>query len=788
MSDLTPNSLDVSKLVQSAESTASSEGERESSEFASGESYEKLVQLIKTTVKSSIAEEINLLQVQCDNFVEISKEVAKCCTEASLLVVKKCMKVGDRSELALHAVEGLTSEVKASLVQFHDNKREIHVTSSESQTDSNVVVDNEHISCSSGNVHPQGSEGTKHTVRLADGEQRDTHVLSTGLEVKNSSGDKLLLQDHSLSNTASYPRDDLQASLGPKCLKTANEIGSPKERQSSHEYHVHNNTPRCDELCAERIYALEHECIDLMNEITRYKKMLAPIWDEMVNGVELEMGTGEAVRHEVHFEKPVSLKAPSGNMRLPQGLHNSGDSKVYLQRQEKPSTSVWKGNLPVYDESVSWKCYCFQWESLARSSDWTDRELVENFELSLRGKALSSYFDFFSNVDVKPTFAEIKEKLNEAIDMPESDETIQERFRNLRQYPGETFRQFGQRVCEMAPQAVGRNLANSEGLKVFLNGCNEVEKAKMAQLVLTLGPKNKTQGVKDAVSVMEISCGYDGRQPTIRRVQVARSSDVGENARPNRHGENTKSIGLGPYDKLDNKKPKPRNNPYCCLCGDNHSVMQCTFLREIRDYCGRLDDPRYGTCFLCGETKHWAYNCPRLAELKDIVDRRKTNQCKSADGQTSDPKSSRTETNNGSSENKRIVQQNEQTNVKMVAKLSFCADNGKDDGRVLDIQVEGRPAKAIYDTGADVCMINTKLASSLNLSRRSKETRRMVLKTVCGEELKARLVRDVGISVDGKCLGWDVYVADIPEEFIIGCDIIQHLKLTPPWGKGQKIA
>jgi len=722
-----------SAFVPSAHSTAVGENGGVRSTPLSDENLEKFERSIENTVKDTLWVALNDLPLECrgiDNICEQLEELVENTVNKSLEKHFEKMEKSVEQLMLDNAIKMSTftilkmEEIAKNVMQAQEKGDGKQMTSSESQTDSDLTAeimsdlrsnissknssDTNRVSFASDNDQARTEKNYKHRVHFCD-EHTTDQVLSTNVEVLNGSNKSRYQSDCSSQMNDS----SLYLSTKPPGPGISFGPGSPRER-------------------------LEYQ-------------------------VDQTSLTGPGINTSGIGVSSKSMSCDHGLSNLDQNcsLRDQEERIAELEDQCSKLRAEIDGyrnvNLPTYDESVPWKYYCYQWERLAKLFGWTDEQLVDHFELSLRGIALSTYYDFFVE-GLKPTFAEVKQTLNEALDMPESEQLIESRFMSLKQQPGESHREFGRRVCQMAPKAVSKNQVNSRSLKVFLDGCTDVQGAKLIRTALKVGPEKDNLRISEAVHAMEVYSGVEKDKdfesneyrPSVRQIQVNKYPQVEKNASP---------VGPGLTKGPDNRKLRAKI--YCCLCGADHSVLKCSFLRGIRRHCDCVGEPQFGTCFLCAQPDHWAYNCPRLSELREIVSENMPGSCETPEVE---PK------------------------VKTVAKIHFC-DNGENgDAMMIDIGVEKCPVRALYDTGASICVINAGLAHELNLEGQNKKVSNMILRTVSGDELPAKLVRDVDIDVEGQSLRWDIFVADVPgQDFIIGYDLIKYLQLTPRWrGKNLK--
>ena len=105
------------------------------------------------------------------------------------------------------------------------------------------------------------------------------------------------------------------------------------------------------------------------------------------------------------------------------------------------------------------------------------------------------------------------------------------------------------------------------------------------------------------------------------------------------------------------------------------------------------------------------------------------------------------------------------------------------------ISVEGLAVKVVIDTGAEVTVISTSLFEKIPKGNRPKlqESRRFLVVAEEGKRLKTQGVIEANLTIGKLALKWEVYVAPIRDEVLLGCDVIDEYNITINTKRGIKV-
>ena len=96
---------------------------------------------------------------------------------------------------------------------------------------------------------------------------------------------------------------------------------------------------------------------------------------------------------------------------------------------------------------------------------------------------------------------------------------------------------------------------------------------------------------------------------------------------------------------------------------------------------------------------------------------------------------------------------------------------------IVPIKIRGKPASAVIDTGAQVTIVNSQFFDSLNCSLPSEP---VILKGIDPERsVEGYVVRKVPLTLGRRSYKWDLYVAAIEDELLLGIDFMVYHKVDP---------
>ena len=96
---------------------------------------------------------------------------------------------------------------------------------------------------------------------------------------------------------------------------------------------------------------------------------------------------------------------------------------------------------------------------------------------------------------------------------------------------------------------------------------------------------------------------------------------------------------------------------------------------------------------------------------------------------------------------------------------------------IVPIEIRGKPASVVIDTGAQVTIVNSQFFDSLNCSLPSEP---VILKGIDQEKsVEGYVVRKVPLTLGGRAYKWDLYVALIEDELLLGLDFMVYHKVDP---------
>ena len=96
---------------------------------------------------------------------------------------------------------------------------------------------------------------------------------------------------------------------------------------------------------------------------------------------------------------------------------------------------------------------------------------------------------------------------------------------------------------------------------------------------------------------------------------------------------------------------------------------------------------------------------------------------------------------------------------------------------IVPIEVKGKPASAVVDSGAQVTIINSQFFDLLSCGS---PTEQVVLKGIAQDKnVEGYVVRQVPLTLGGRSYKWDLYIAPIEDEVLLGLDFMVYHKVDP---------
>ena len=94
---------------------------------------------------------------------------------------------------------------------------------------------------------------------------------------------------------------------------------------------------------------------------------------------------------------------------------------------------------------------------------------------------------------------------------------------------------------------------------------------------------------------------------------------------------------------------------------------------------------------------------------------------------------------------------------------------------VVPLKIKGKTLDGVVDTGADVSVINSKFIDVTQF-----EAEPVVLKGLEPDRvISGHFIKDVAINLGGRMYHWDLYVASISDDFLLGLDFMIADKVDP---------
>jgi len=107
----------------------------------------------------------------------------------------------------------------------------------------------------------------------------------------------------------------------------------------------------------------------------------------------------------------------------------------------------------------------------------------------------------------------------------------------------------------------------------------------------------------------------------------------------------------------------------------------------------------------------------------------------------------------------------------------------------VPIRVNGKMTKAVLDTGAEVTVIGSHLYFGLSEEQRPKLKKavRNLVVAEAGKKMDTDGITTVDVQIGDHNFKWDMYVAPIGDNVLLGCDIVDEMNITINSKKGIQI-
>ena len=115
--------------------------------------------------------------------------------------------------------------------------------------------------------------------------------------------------------------------------------------------------------------------------------------------------------------------------------------------------------------------------------------------------------------------------------------------------------------------------------------------------------------------------------------------------------------------------------------------------------------------------------------------------------------------------------------IKEIVVRASNLEESKGLSMIVPIEIWGKPASAVIDTGAQVTIVNSQFFDSLNCSLPSEP---IILKGIDPEKsVEGYVVRKVPLTLGGGSYKWYLHVAPIEDELLLGLDFMVYHKVDP---------
>ena len=452
---------------------------------------------------------------------------------------------------------------------------------------------------------------------------------------------------------------------------------------------------------------------------------------------------------------------------------SSEEERGRPRRSQKKNSRRKSPNAPhmqLFKGGVNeWENFIFYFKNMARQYKWKKKKKLQRLLECLRDKAVE-YVSTLSRSTVK-SYSKLLKALSKRYGSDVQPHVLRKNLMELRQEANESLDEFADRIQQVAQRAfkeTGRKTTNLLGVEAFLKGICDKTSSKHAA-------HKKPKDIRKALELVKAAAAIEsfiGRPTSSTRmvtfeedayVRQGRVSDreILGTSQPRRY------TSPGPSRSNEQRSRTPESDRgfsgYDSQNGSRNDRQQSPAR------------PRDGRCYNCHETGHFRINCPypphrprgqgspqRFNRRQEIATSPMRFDYGKRYGNSRSPSPGRgTQTESHFfSRDKRVFQ--------------GSSLNTPGWTMTVTIGLNGHQVEAIVDTASQVTLIGMKTAQRLGLSL--DEDSPVKIHGI-GEnmEMKAKIVRDIDLSLNEDTWKWDIIVGPARELCILGIDFLHHV-------------
>ena len=297
--------------------------------------------------------------------------------------------------------------------------------------------------------------------------------------------------------------------------------------------------------------------------------------------------------------------------RIPdQAIRNDRTPQMYFQHPNARPIPNIKMKIPTFDGEVKWNTFFRQFETVARASNWSERDRLNNLLSSLSGKAAEFVFDLEGYI--LNDYRELVHHLQSRYQVVVTPETNQRLFYSRSLHKDENPREYAASLRTLILKAyqtgISPNIREDMLIKQFFDGLQD-DDAEYAVKYL-----QHPRTLEDAVNKIE-------EYYTFRQRSKTNSKDS-----TSRRYHNVRSVNRSPSAESEDSKEDNAIYSLRQEVSQLKSMVNDLIKREQRQ--STMKKSRYNNqsaavydfkCFNCGEVGHIARSCPKKRDFNQTA-------------------------------------------------------------------------------------------------------------------------------------------------------------------------
>ncbi|CAG2206600.1 unnamed protein product [Mytilus edulis] len=390
----------------------------------------------------------------------------------------------------------------------------------------------------------------------------------------------------------------------------------------------------------------------------------------------------------------------------------------------------YRSRLPFYNGKEGWSTFLMQFEIIADRNNWDPRRQAEEILLILKDEAAN--FAAELPYETRSSFRLLSKEMESRFGDNNLPETYRKELQTVRKGYKESTNEYAARIQTMVKKAypgMNQQLFNSIAIEHMLNGLPD---QSIAYDVLTKRPKTMEETIN--LVAWHTTCKNEPRTKSRPRgrFKLKRAETDGQ---VSAHNSKSKTEVV----KINQTSDDPIER-----------ILQCLLLREKKE-----------------EMLKFASVNQEQDFVAESVQKDQGLSSHDENGQ-----------NTGADEDV-ILNTKEEIVIDRITAASIK----------VPMEVSNQKIKAVIDTGAEVTVLNEEIFFRLPKTNRSKlkPALKNLVVAEAGKQMGTKGVAAVTLTLGDSQFVWDVYVAPIGDDLLLGCDVLDEMDITVNSRKGIQL-